>query len=134
MVFVGAIGAGTSIAQMPSLAKAKEAARNVFAVKESPSLISPDQPGVEGITKGRIEFKGIYFRYPNRKKYVLRKFNLVIEPNQSVAFVGASGSGKSTLASLLLRFYDVSRGKILVDGTDLKEFSLRYFRQNVSIV
>ena len=55
-------------------------------------------------------------RYPSRRSYVLKNFNLKVEPNQSVAIVGPSGSGKSTIASLLLRFYDARRGKILIDG------------------
>lgn len=78
--------------------------------------------------EGKIEFKDIRFRYPNRKRAVLKHFNLTIEPNQSVAIVGHSGSGKSTLASLLMRFYDISKGEILVDGKNIKEYSLRYYR------
>jgi len=77
---------------------------------------------------GLIEFKNLYFRYPSRKKYVLKNFNLRIEPNQKVAIVGHSGTGKSTIASLLLRFYDSSKGAILVDGVDIKDYDLKSFR------
>lgn len=84
--------------------------------------------------RGQIEFKNISFRYPSRKNYVLRHFNLVIEPNQSVAIVGHSGSGKSTLASLLLRFYDVSKGVVAIDGVNIKDYSLEYYRNSIAIV
>ena len=63
-----------------------------------------------------MEFKNVMFRYPSRQKFILRSFNLKIEPNQSVALVGHSGSGKSTIANLLLRLYDVEHGQILFDN------------------
>lgn len=66
----------------------------------------------------------MFFRYPSRQQYVLRKFNLRIEPNQSVAIVGHSGSGKSTIASLLLRFYDVTQGSVIIDGVDIRDYNL----------
>lgn len=110
VVFVGSIGTGVSLSQLPSLTKAREAAKLIFGIIEEPSKIDPKQMGSESITHGRVEFKNLWFRYPSRKHAVLRNFNLTIEPNQSVAIVGHSGSGKSTLASLILRFYDSSRG------------------------
>jgi ABC-type multidrug transport system fused ATPase/permease subunit len=64
----------------------------------------------------------------------LRKLNLKIEPNQSVAIVGHSGTGKSTIASLLLRFYDAEKGQLLIDGVDIKEYELKSFRSQISIV
>ena len=81
MVFVGAIGSGVSISQMPSISKAKQAARTVFGIIEEPSQINPKQKGVNPELSGRIEFKNLYFRYPSRAQYVLRNFNLKIEPN-----------------------------------------------------
>jgi len=82
----------------------------IFGIVEETSKIDPKQTGSENITHGRVEFKNLWFRYPSRRKAVLRNFNLTIEPNQSVAIVGHSGSGKSTIASLILRFYDSTRG------------------------
>lgn len=124
VVFVGAIGSGVSISQMPSISKAKQAARTVFGIIDEPTMIDPKQIGVEPALKGCIEFKNLSFRYPSRQKYVLKQFNLKIEPNQSVAIVGHSGSGKSTIASLLLRFYDVSKGSVLIDGVDIRDYCL----------
>ena len=134
VVFVGSIGTGVSLSQLPSLTKARSAARLVFGIIEEPSKIDPRQTGTEQITHGRVEFKNIWFRYPSRRKAILRNFNLTIEPNQSVALVGHSGSGKSTIASLILRFYDSSRGQIVIDGQDLKKIAVPYLRDNISIV
>ena len=116
VVFVGSIGTGVSLSQMPSISKARASAKLIFGIIEEPSKIDPKQKGTENITHGRVEFKNIWFRYPSRKRAVLRGFNLTIEPNQSVAIVGHSGSGKSTIASLVLRFYDSTRGQIVIDG------------------
>ena len=109
-------------------------AKLVFGIIEEPSKIDPKQKGVESITHGRVEFKNVWFRYPSRKKAILRNFNLTIEPNQSVAIVGHSGSGKSTIASLILRFYDSSRGQIVIDGQELKKISVPFLRDQISIV
>lgn len=134
VVFVGSIGTGVSLSQLPSLTKAREAAKLIFGIIEEPSKIDPKQGGSEMITHGRVEFKSLWFRYPSRKHAVLRNFNLTIEPNQSVAIVGHSGSGKSTLASLILRFYDSSKGQIVIDGQDLKKIGVPYLREHISIV
>ena len=113
---------------MPSIAAAKEAAKKVFGIINEPSKIDPKQKGLESITEGRIQMNGVYFRYPSRNQYVLRNFNLSIEPNQSVALVGHSGSGKSTIAQLILRFYDATHGTVSIDGTNLKRYSMAYMR------
>ena len=66
VVFVGSIGSGVSISQMPSVSKAKAAARTIFGIIEEPSLIDPKQPGEQDISTGAIQFKNLYFRYPSR--------------------------------------------------------------------
>lgn len=81
VVFVGAIGTGVSLSQMPSISKARASAKLIFGIIEEPSKIDPKQKGSENITHGRVEFKNIWFRYPSRKRAVLRNFNLTIEPN-----------------------------------------------------
>lgn len=133
-MFVGAIGSGVSISQMPSISKAKQAARTVFGIIEEESKINPKQRGQTQQLTGCVEFRNLYFRYPSRQQFVLKNFNLRIEPNQSVAIVGHSGSGKSTIASLLLRFYDVTKGSVVIDGIDIRDYNLEKLRHQISIV
>jgi ATP-binding cassette subfamily B multidrug efflux pump len=82
---------------------------------------------------GRVEFKNVWFAY-NEEEWVLRDVNFVIEPGESVAFVGATGSGKSTIINLIARFYDIQKGQILIDGIDIKEYNLRDLRRQISVV
>jgi len=84
--------------------------------------------------KGKIEFRDVSFVYPKNNKRVLSKINLVIEPGESVAFVGRSGAGKTTLVKLLLRFYDLSGGQILVDNVDISKMSKSYLRSLLGVV
>ena len=75
--------------------------------------------------KGKIEFKDVWFRYPTRKEdFVLRGLNVTINPSESVALVGESGCGKSTFVNLLMRFYEVDKGEILIDGINIKNINL----------
>jgi subfamily B ATP-binding cassette protein MsbA len=83
--------------------------------------------------KQAIELVNVDFGYDNNQ-LVLHNINLTIEPGQTVALVGASGSGKTTLADLLVRFYDPTSGKILIDKVDLREYSLGSFRNNIAVV
>lgn len=84
---------------------------------------------------GKIELQSVRFNYPNRSDYrVLRGVNMVAEPGQFIALVGASGSGKSTIMALLERFYDPSSGAVLVDGVDLKDYNLQSYRSHLAIV
>jgi len=84
--------------------------------------------------KGKIVFENVNFRYdPKGDTDTLKNINLTIEPGQTVAFLGANGSGKSTLVSLIPRFYDVSGGRILIDGVDVKEIPQDDLRNIVSV-
>ncbi|MCY3803065.1 MAG: ATP-binding cassette domain-containing protein, partial [Gammaproteobacteria bacterium] len=85
-------------------------------------------------SQGKIEYRGVGFKYPSREEQALSDINLSIEPGETVAFVGRSGSGKSTIVNLLPRFYDADQGSILVDGTDIKEFSLASLRAQIAFV
>ena len=85
-------------------------------------------------TKGSIEFKDVSFHYREDEDNTLNNLNLKIEPNKKVAVVGRSGNGKSTLFNLLLRYFDSTEGKILVDGIDIKELSEQSLRNNISII
>jgi ATP-binding cassette subfamily B protein len=83
--------------------------------------------------EGRIEFRHVSFAYEQGSR-VLDDLSLVIEPGEKVAFVGATGAGKTTIASLLLRFYDVDEGAILLDGIDLRELTQQSLRSRIGLV
>ena len=86
-----------------------------------------------GEIKGRITFENVTFGYLQDKP-VLKHFDLDIAPGEKVAFVGATGAGKTTLASLLLRFYEPTQGRVLLDGVDIKEYKQNYLRNHVGLV
>jgi subfamily B ATP-binding cassette protein MsbA len=82
--------------------------------------------------RDRIEFRGVYFSYEDAG--ILENINLVIEKGKTVALVGSSGAGKSTLADLVPRFHDVTGGELLIDGVNIKDYSLKTVRDQMSIV
>jgi ATP-binding cassette subfamily B protein len=94
-----------------------------------------DLPGAKPAPpfRGQIEFEHVYFSY-DQNQPVLEDLNLKIEPGQLAALVGPTGAGKTTIVSLLPRFYDVSAGKISIDGTDIGRFQIKSLRQQISFV
>lgn len=84
--------------------------------------------------KENIKFKNVSFCYPNSKKYILDNVSFEIKKGQYVALVGYSGSGKTTIASLIPRFYDVSKGEILIDNVNVKDIKLKSLRQNITFI
>jgi ATP-binding cassette subfamily B protein len=82
---------------------------------------------------GRIEFRHVNFSFDRTKK-VLNDINLVIEPGDVVGIVGTTGSGKSTLVNLLLRYYDHYEGEITVDGVDIRDIDMQYYRSQIGFV
>ena len=140
MIFAGQ-EAGNSAGYAPDMGKAQNAARKIFHLLETPSKINAIKMDVEkkgiDVSKvvGKIEFKDVWFRYPTRKEdWVLRGLTLTINPRESVALVGESGCGKSTFVRLMMRFYDVDFGEILLDGVNIKEYNLHQLRMAISLV
>ena len=84
--------------------------------------------------KGMIEFRQVYYRYPTSKDWVLKNVSFKIMPNEVVAFVGGSGSGKSTIIYLILRFFDVNDGAILIDGIDIRDLDIKTLRGFIGVV
>lgn len=84
--------------------------------------------------KGNITFENVYFHYEEHSETVLSNLNLHVNSGQYIALVGTSGVGKSTLCSLIPRFYDVSSGRILIDGEDIRNYTLKSLRNNIGIV
>ncbi len=84
--------------------------------------------------KNSIEFKNVFFKYNKDEDYILKDISFSLPKGKRFAVVGKSGSGKSTLVGLLPRFYNVGKGEILIDNTDIREFTLRSLRANIAIV
>ena len=95
-----------------------------------------DTPGAKDIenVSGNLEFKDVWFKYNKDLPYVIKDFNLKVSPGESVAIVGPSGSGKTTICNLIPRFYEVTKGQILLDGKDTKDITLKSLRENIGIV
>lgn len=134
--FIGASFGG--IAEMyAQIQKAVGATERVFELlEETPEEINakPRLSSVEKI-KGNVAFNNVAFSYPSRKEVqVLKDVNFNAEFGQRIAIVGPSGAGKSTISSLLLRFYDITSGEILVDGKNIYDYDLENLRGNMSIV
>ncbi|HEY4618997.1 MAG TPA: ABC transporter transmembrane domain-containing protein [Flavobacterium sp.] len=134
--FVGASFGG--IAELyAQIQKAIGATERVFELlEETPEKINSEQNAapIEKI-RGNVTFKNVGFSYPSRKEIkVLKDVNFTASFGQKIAIVGPSGTGKSTIASLLLRFYDIDSGEILVDGKNIYDFDLENLRGNMSIV
>jgi ATP-binding cassette subfamily B protein len=113
------------------------ASERIFRLFDTPDrIVSPEAPrlpatGARAI--GRIEFRNVWFAYKD-EDWVLKDVSFMVEPGQSVAFVGATGSGKTTITNLLMRFYDIQRGEILLDGVDVRQWDLRKLRENFAVV
>lgn len=86
------------------------------------------------VQEGQIEFQNVSFRYPDGEKDVLHNVSFTIEPGMNAALVGASGGGKTTLVNLILRFYEVTSGEILIDGSDVKDVTLKSLRESIGMV
>ena len=86
------------------------------------------------IKHGEIEFVNADFQYPSRNQKVLNSMNLKIPATKKIALVGHSGCGKSTTANLLLRLYDLTGGKLLIDGIDIRDYNVRELRKQIGIV
>lgn len=82
----------------------------------------------------KIEFENVWFKYPNQKDYTLKDINLVIESGEKIALIGENGSGKTTLVKLLLRLYEPEKGRILINGVDIKEYTYESYMQLFSPV
>ena len=103
---------------------------------DMPISISPNEAGVtETETRGYLEFDNVTFAYPGETENpVLHNISFKTKPGETIAFIGSTGSGKSSLVNLIPRFYDVTLGKILVDGVDVRDYNLKALRQKVGFI
>ncbi|MET3898819.1 ATP-binding cassette subfamily B multidrug efflux pump [Devosia sp. UYZn731] len=118
-----------------SFARASTCGDRLFAFLDEPLAIA-DVPGVPDlkVTKGTLKFENVHFTYPGANHPTLDGVSFEAVAGQTVGIVGAPGSGKSTLAHLIPRFYDVSSGKITIDGQDVGQVSLQSLRRSVAVV
>ena len=83
---------------------------------------------------GTVEFRSVSFKYPDAEEYVLKNISFKANKGDTVAFIGSTGSGKSTLVNLIVRFYDVTDGEILIDGVNIKDYKLEYLYKLIGYV
>ncbi|PIA30333.1 hypothetical protein AQUCO_05600042v1, partial [Aquilegia coerulea] len=140
-IFFILVTAGRVIAEAGSttadLSKGRDAVTSVFKILERKSKMDPDDP--EGIKPmkldGSIDLIDVYFAYPSRpKQMVFKNLSLKVDSRTTVALVGQSGSGKSSIISLIERFYNPSRGSVVIDGVDIKSYNLRALRSQIALV
>jgi ATP-binding cassette subfamily B protein len=122
------------------LQSAMAASERIFKLLDEPVLVESDPNAIPlDHPRGEIEFRNVWFSYKNvpepaDEDWVLRDVSFRVEPGQTFAIVGHTGAGKTTLISLLLRFYDVQRGQILLDGKDIRLIELQDLRRQFGIV
>lgn len=120
--------------QFGTLQSAMASAEKIFTIlDEEPMVKNPEQPVELGKVKGRIEFEHVWFAYQG-EDWILKDVSFTIEPGQRVAFVGATGAGKSSILNLIGRYYDIQKGRITIDGVDIKEMSTDELRSAIGQV
>lgn len=98
------------------------------------SIKEKDQAQTEGRSKGQVTFEDVSFRYAKNSEAVIEHVSFTAKAGETVAFIGSTGSGKSTLVNLIPRFYDVTEGRILVDGVDVRDYELKALRNKVGYI
>lgn len=127
--------------QYNMLQSAMAGAERIFGLlDQDTALPEPARPVRVERLRGHIAFRNVWFTYDElptdgqEPNWVLRDVSFTVEPGQHLAIVGATGAGKTTIINLLLRFYDVQRGQILVDGHDVRDYALRDLRRHIGLV
>jgi ATP-binding cassette, subfamily B, multidrug efflux pump len=126
---VSAIGLTASMIQRASASQ-----KRVNEFLQTVPRVQTKANAVQQAVKGNIIFENVNFTYPHSGIKAVKDFTLEIKQGEKVAIVGRTGSGKSTVARLLLRMYDITDGKLLVEGEDIKNYDLQYLREQISYV
>ncbi|GAV56723.1 ABC_tran domain-containing protein/ABC_membrane domain-containing protein [Cephalotus follicularis] len=127
---------GQAMPNLGAIAKGRVAAANMISMIDTDSNSSKrsDDGMVLSNVSGKIEFREVCFAYPSRPNMVFENLSFSISAGKSFAVVGPSGSGKSTVISMVQRFYDPISGRILLDGHDIKNLQLKWFREQMGLV
>jgi len=115
------------------LQSAMASCERVFKILDEPVMQAHPEPKRLTRVRGRIEFRDVWFAYRD-EDWVLKDISFVAEPGEKVALVGHTGAGKTTVTNLLLRFYEIQRGQILLDDVDIRELDLHELRSNFGVV
>ncbi|MBU5310530.1 ABC transporter ATP-binding protein/permease [Tissierella carlieri] len=116
------------------LQSAMASSERIFTILDDNTIIeNPINPFIPDNIKGKIEFKNVWFAYEG-ENWVLKDVSFIINPGDTVAFVGATGAGKSSIINLITRFYDIQKGEILIDDTNIKEYDKFQLRKNIGVV
>ena len=109
-------------------------AKRILEYMNMETKIDENINGVTRKIQGQIIFENVSFKYPNSKNFVLKNLNFEIQPGKTVAIVGTTGAGKTTLTKLISRLYDVSEGRILIDGVNVRDYALKSLRSQISYI
>ena len=117
------------------MAQAAASADRIFEILDAENEVQ-DRPGAVALQEvsGRVQFEDVSFRYFSHGEDVLRNVDFTAQPGQTIALLGGTGSGKSTIINLIPRFYDVSEGRVLIDGHDVRDVTIDSLRQKIGIV
>lgn len=107
--------------------------RIVEVLDQKPQVVDPPQPVSLKEVRGEIRFENVWFAY-NDEEWVLKDINFTVKPGQTVAFVGATGAGKSSVINLIGRFYDIQKGRITIDGIDIRDVTQADLRRHIAVV
>jgi ATP-binding cassette subfamily B protein len=120
---------------LANVVQAAAGAERIFEVLDTPIEIEEgsDAEPLEEI-RGRVTFEDVWFRYFDSQPWILKDIHLVAEPGHKLALLGATGSGKSTVTNLIPRFYDATRGRVCIDGVDVRDVELESLRRQIGIV
>ena len=118
-----------------TLQSALASSERIFEVLDTKHQINtPDSPKTLSNPKGHITFNNVWFRYNDEGSWILQDVSFEVQPGQHLAIVGATGAGKTTIINLLLRFYEIQKGSICIDGVDIKELDLSELRTLFGLV
>ncbi|KAI9111388.1 hypothetical protein K1719_017078 [Acacia pycnantha] len=135
VLIVAALAMGETLALAPDLLKGNQMVASVFHLMDRKSGVTSDTGEDLKTVEGTIELKNVNFSYPSRPDVIIFKdFKLKVPSGTSHALVGQSGSGKSSVVSLILRFYDPTSGKVMIDGKDIRRVNLKSLRKHIGLV